>query len=249
MTSDRLREIYDRDGYLTGIDVFSSAEIAAYGESFDHLEARVGRDTAQIGLTNRHFEEEFIWRLASDERVLDVIESVIGPNVMLGATHIFCKHPDPKADQFVAWHQDVTYWGLTPPVAHTAWIAIDDSDLENGCMLVMPGSHTEGLLEHGKSAHEGNLLSVNQEVSAALFEEGKSEPLELKAGQISVHHGALLHASQPNLSNRRRCGLTVRFVDPSVKQKRPNSKAGVWRGILVRGEDNYGHYPATARPF
>ena len=65
MAADRLKENYARDGYLTGIDVFSPGEIAAYREYFDHLEERVGRDTAQIGLTNRHFEEEFIWRLVS----------------------------------------------------------------------------------------------------------------------------------------------------------------------------------------
>jgi len=247
MDSDRLRENYDRDGFLTGIEVFSQEEIAGYRESFDRLEAQVGRETAQIGLGNRHFEEAFIWHLASDDRLLDVMEAVIGPNVMLGATHFFCKYPDPDGDRFVAWHQDVTYWGLTPPVAHTAWIAVDDSDLGNGCMLVVPGSHKNGIMEHGKSSQAGNLLSVNQEVPEERFDQSASVALELKAGQISVHHGALLHASQPNLSTRRRCGLTVRFIDPAVKQARPSGK--IWRGILVRGEDRCGHFPDTPRPF
>ena len=116
-------------------------------------------------------------------------------------------------------------------------------------MLVIPGSHWNGLLEHGKSSQKGNLLSVNQEVSPDLFDEGKSDALELRAGQISVHRGAVIHASQPNRSNRRRCGLTVRFVEPCVKQERPNSKVGVWKGILVRGEDRYGHFPETPPPF
>ena len=122
-----LAAAYERDGYVTRLDIFSADEIAAFRAAFDELESREGREKCQIGLQNRHFDEEFIWRMATDGRVVDAIQACMGADVMLLATHFFCKYPDPEAKKFVAWHQDITYWGLEPPEAHTAWIAVDDA--------------------------------------------------------------------------------------------------------------------------
>ena len=151
----------------------------------------------------------------------------------------------------MAWHQDVTYWGLEPPRAITAWIAIDDADVENGCMSVIPGSHRLGVLEHGKSGRTGNLLSINQEVPEDLVDEVRAVSMPLRAGQMSLHDGMLLHGSHPNRSSRRRCGLAVRFTTPDVRQTcaefsarllpaRPHAREGpLWalssgRGALAR---------------
>ena len=153
---------YTENGYVTALDLFSQDEIAAYRQCFDALEAREGKENCQIGLQARHFDEEFIWRMASDDRIIDLIASVMGEDILLLSTHFFCKYPDPDGEKFVAWHQDVTYWGLEPPEAHTAWIAIDDSDVENGCMQIIPGSHKDGIVTHATSDREGNLLSINR---------------------------------------------------------------------------------------
>ena len=240
---------YEREGFLTGIEIFSPEEIAGYRRQFDELESRLGKETASIGMVSRHFEYEFIWRLAADERVVDVMSALMGPDVMLLATHFFCKYPGvEEGKKFVAWHQDVTYWGLEPAEAHTAWIAIDKADRDNGCMQVVAGSHASGaIVPHGKAASDGNLLSVNQEIPDDLIDRSKVRHLELEAGQISVHHGRTYHCSNPNISDRRRCGLTVRYIRPEV---RPAADCEMeHRPILLRGVDSYKNFELISHPF
>jgi ectoine hydroxylase-related dioxygenase (phytanoyl-CoA dioxygenase family) len=240
---------YERDAVLPRIDVFDAEEIDRYRASFDEVEEREGKEKCSIGLQGRHFDERFLWELATDTRVLDVMEAVMGADVMLLSTHVFCKYPEKEAKSFVAWHQDITYWGLEPPEAYTAWIAIDDSDVENGCMRVIPGSHKAGVVTHGKSERGGNLLSINQEIPDELVDDGSALDLVLTAGQMSVHGGQIFHASMPNGSDRRRCGLTVRFIPPYVRQATLNSVKQKWQPIVVRGEDTCGNFGVTPAPF
>ena len=177
------------------------------------------------------------------------MQEVMGEDLLLLSTHFFCKYPDPEAKKYVAWHQDVTYWGLDPAEAHTAWIAIDDADVENGCMQVIPASHKNGIATHGTSDKGENLLSIDQEIPGELIDANRAVNIELKAGEISIHDGQLYHASNPNTSNRRRCGLTVRFVAPHVQQVKLNSTGDKWPAILVRGEDAYNHFSNPEKPF
>ncbi|MDA0335656.1 MAG: phytanoyl-CoA dioxygenase family protein [bacterium] len=244
-----LTAAYQRDGFVTRLDIFSEPEIAAFRAEFDDLEAREGKEKCQIGLQGRHMDEAFIWRMAADARILDAVSACMGQDIMLLSTHFFCKYPDPEGSKFVAWHQDITYWGLEPPEAHTAWIAIDDADLGNGCMQVIPGSHRDGIVEHGKAANAGNLLSINQEIPDELVDTNRAVAIELRAGQVSIHDGQLYHASFPNTSQRRRCGLTVRFIPPAARQVQANSTGQQWYPILLRGEDQHHHYAPTAVPF
>lgn len=249
MDTTGYKEIYERDGVLPRIDVFTKSEIEGFRGQFDALEAREGKEKCQIGLQARHMDERFIWELSTDDRVLDVMEAVMGEDVMLLSTHFFCKYPDKEGKSFVAWHQDITYWGLEPPEAHTAWIAIDDSDVENGCMRVIPESHTTGIAPHAKSEKAGNLLSINQEIPDEHVDDSTAIDLVLDAGQMSVHDGSLYHASMPNTSDRRRCGLTVRFIPPYVKQAALNSVKAKWFPIVVRGKDTHHHFGETKAPF
>lgn len=231
-------EAYRRDGFIDAIDVITGPAIATYRQAFDDLEARVGKETAQIGLIDYHYEEKFIWELATHPTILDAIEALIGPNVLLLATHFFNKYGEgDDAEVFVAWHQDVLLWGLDPPSAITAWYAVDDSDVENGCMQVLPGTHVPGLVEHGKADQAGNLLSANQELQVSPEQAAAAVDLPLRAGQVSIHDGTVVHGSLPNRSTRRRCGLTLRYVATSVRQTEENSLAGRWKPLLVRGED------------
>ena len=83
-------------------------------DRFDALEARLGRETCQIGLVNSHFEERFVWDMATDPGLLDQMQELMGEDLMVFGTHFFCKYPVETTEHFVAWHQDVTYWGLEP---------------------------------------------------------------------------------------------------------------------------------------
>ena len=247
--SQRNVQTYADEGFLTQVDLFSESEIGHFRACFDELETREGREKCQIGLQARHLDEEFIWQMSTDSRVIDVMQELMGEDIMLLSTHFFCKYPDPKAKKFVAWHQDVTYWGLDPAEAHTAWVAIDDSDTENGCMRVIPGSHKNGIVTHGESEEGENLLSVNQEIPDELIETSQAFDLELKAGQLSIHDGQLYHASNPNTSDRRRCGLTLRYIAPHVKQIELNSLGTRYPTILIRGEDPHKNFPEQPMPF
>ena len=177
------------------------------------------------------------------------MQELMGKDIMILSTHFFCKYPVDNIDHFVAWHQDVTFWGLKPPEAYTAWIAVDDSDVENGCMRVIPGSHKKGLKEHSTSESKGNLLSINQEIPKEEIISEEAFDLSLKAGQISIHDGHLIHSSRPNHSQRRRCGLTVRFIKPEVRQIELNSTESNWNPVLVRGQDLFNHFPKKVHPF
>jgi non-heme Fe2+,alpha-ketoglutarate-dependent halogenase len=231
---------YHSGGYLSGIRVVDEAEASEIRRRFDLLEAEVGKDQAEIGLLDRHFDQPFIWELATRPEVLDRVESLIGPDVLLLATHFFCKYGE--GSKYVAWHQDATYWGLEPPNALTVWYAVDGSDRENGCMRVLPGTHRDGIRAHGKAGAGGNLLSVNQESPVTPEEEARVVDLILHPGEVSFHDGAAIHGSLPNRSTRRRCGLTLRYVPATVKPVAVNSMGKMWRAVLVRGVDNYHHF-------
>ena len=240
---------YHQNGYLSGIPVASPDEIKTFRNSFDELETSEGRENSQNKLFDRHFEHEFIWNIATHPQILDCVEAVLGPNVLLLSTHFFCKYG--PAEGFVAWHQDLRYWGLEPPVEVSAWYAVDDSDSENGCMQVIPQLFRDQLVEHGTSETDGNLLSVKQEIKLSKEEEQQAIDCTLKAGEISLHDGMLVHGSLPNRSTRRRCGLTLRYIPTNVKPVAagPLGTDWKWRAILVRGEDNEGNFDLQPPPF
>ena len=111
----------------------------------------------------------FVLELATHPAVLDCVEALLGPDILLMGSHFFCKYGPTEA--FVAWHQDVTYWGLEPPLAVSAWYAVDDSDVGNGCMQVIPGHHRAASAHTANRRPAGaNLLSINQEVSVSAAE-------------------------------------------------------------------------------
>src|SRR3954466_8810779 len=140
------------------------------------------------------------------------IKDLLGENVVAWGSHFFCKMPgDGKR---VSWHQDSSYWPLTPTKAVTAWFAIDDADVENACIRYIAGSHHLGHLTYRLSeTDEANVL--NQTVEGV---ETRLAPVdvELKAGEISMHSDLLLHGSEADLAARRRCGLTLRTLGKDV---------------------------------
>jgi ectoine hydroxylase-related dioxygenase (phytanoyl-CoA dioxygenase family) len=145
--------------------------------------------------------------------VLDFVESLIGPDFYLWGSHFFAKPPrDPAV---VAWHQDAFYWPLEPREAVTAWLAFSDSQPDNGCMRVIPGSHRAGILKHQRSTStQANALWL--ELEGGQFSLADAVNVELKAGQISLHDDHIVHGSEGNTSNRWRVGLAIRYSPVQV---------------------------------
>ncbi len=255
--SQNVATFYEENGYVPATTVFNADEVTRYSNLFNELEAREGKERSTFGLQNLHFKEPFVWEMATHPRVLDLMQQIMGQDILLFRTVFMCKYPSRNSRGFFAWHQDGAYWGLEPPDAHIAWIAVDDSDVENGCLRVIQGSHKGEMIIHRPSGVEGNFLRIDQAIPQEYVNESKAVDLVQKAGSLSAHHAKTFHASNPNRSDRRRCGLIVSYVAPSVKQENQYMKQNVasdykWRPfsvVLVRGQDPYQHFASLDRPY
>lgn len=234
-------EQFNREGYLRPFRIFSEAEIGEIRAYFDALlEEVLAAGGTSYSISTAHLKYGPVWDLLTNPKIIAYVKDLLGPNVIGWGSHFFCKMPgDGKV---VHWHQDSSYWPLTPSKAITVWLAIDDADVENGCMRFIPGSHHHGHLTY-RLTEEGEDAVLNQEV---LDVEQFGQPVwnELKAGEMSMHSDLLLHGSDPNNSTRRRCGLTLRYCAADVR-------AGLdWnqKGVIVAGQDPSGHWANHARP-
>jgi non-haem Fe2+, alpha-ketoglutarate-dependent halogenase len=232
---------FNRDGYLAGIRIFDEGEIADIRRYFDELLARTlaaGGDSYSIATA--HLGHGRVYDILTHPRIVARIKDLLGENVVAWGSHFFCKMPgDGKR---VSWHQDSSYWPLTPSMAVTAWLAIDDATVENACMRYIPGSHRLGHLTYTLTENDDRNV-LNQTVDAA---ETFGEPVnvELRAGEISIHSDLLLHGSEANQSTKRRCGLTLRYCPAIVR-------AGLgWnaKGVIVSGKDEASHWANPPRP-
>lgn len=239
--SPRQIDAYNANGYLSGLRIFSDAEIRGIRARFDKLLAEVtaaGGDSYSI--SSAHLRHADAYDLLTDRRIVSYVGDLLGENVIGWGAHYFCKMPgDGKS---VSWHQDAVYWPLTPAHTVTVWLAIDDADADNACMRFIPASHLRGRIAFEKSAEdESNVLNLTVP-GADRF--GAPVDNALRAGEISLHSDLLLHGSEANRSDRRRCGLTLRYCSASVRAYLD------WnlKGVVVRGSDPEGHWANPARP-
>ncbi|MGE5191199.1 MAG: phytanoyl-CoA dioxygenase family protein [Deltaproteobacteria bacterium] len=232
---------FNRDGYIKGIRIFSDAEIGEIRDYIDGLLARViagGGDSYSI--STAHAKYGRVYDILTDRRIVAPVKDLLGADVVAWGSHFFCKMPhDGKA---VAWHQDASYWPLTPSKAVTVWLAVDDANVENACMRFIAGSHHFGHLTYRPSdSSEHNVL--NQTIDNV--EQYGSEVCDvLKAGEVSIHSDLLLHGSEANNSERRRCGLTLRYCAAEVRAHMDWNQ----KGVVVSGSDPTGHWASRARP-
>jgi ectoine hydroxylase-related dioxygenase (phytanoyl-CoA dioxygenase family) len=232
---------FNRDGYISGIRIFSEEEIADHRRYFDALLARVlssGQDSYSI--KTAHLLYGRVYDLLTDARIVAYVKDLLGENVVGWGSHYFCKLPGDG--RTVGWHQDAGYWPLSPTRALTVWLAIDDADVENACMRFIPGTHHYGHLTY-QLTEESDPSLLNQ-VVPDIERFGNPVNNVLKAGQASIHTDLLLHGSEANMSTRRRCGLTLRYTTADVR-------AGLeWnqKGVLVSGTDPSGHWANPPRP-
>ncbi len=240
LTQEQIAQ-FNQDGYLKGLSIFGSDEIDGIRSYFDALlERTLAQGGDSYSISSAHLRLPEVYDLLTDPRIVNLVGDLLGENVIGWGSHFFCKLPhDGKT---VAWHQDASYWPLSPSKAVTVWLAIDDADLENACMKFVAGSHHVGHLTYRPSdSSEHNVL--NQSIDNA-EDYGTIVNNELGAGQISIHSDLLLHGSAANDSDRRRCGLTLRYCAADVHAHMGWNE----KGVVVRGVDSNQHWSNLPRP-
>jgi|ERR1700674_1534702 len=231
---------YERQGFLFPVPVLSAAETAGFRGALGGIETRLGAYPRPAVLRQLHLHFRWAYELATHPSILDAVQDVIGPNILVHSVSVFAKPPhDPG---FVSWHQDGHYWRLDEARLTSAWVALSPSQPENGCMRVIPGSHLERLAHTAEPANADNLLSTGLTLAAAV-DAAQAVDLALRPGEMSLHHVNVIHGSGANNSAIERVGVAIRYTAPEVRQEAPHHAV-----VLARGHDEHHHFELLAAP-
>lgn len=234
---------FNRNGYVKGLRIFSAEEMTEHRRRFDEvLDAVLAAGGSSYSIISAHMKYGFVYDLLTHPRIVDYVKDILGQEVIGWGAHYFCKLP--RDGKIVSWHQDASFWPLTPSKTVTVWLAIDDADTENACMRFVAGSHHQGHLTY-RMTENAEASVLNQTVDN-VEQFGEVVYDELRAGEISLHSDLLLHGSLANTSDRRRCGLTLRYCTTDVR----SDPAFGWNreGVVISGSDPGGHWANPARP-
>ena len=215
LSSNQLKQ-YEDQGYISPIEVLSSREALEAREEIELIEKKMPNEIDKSGRYNVHLISPKLDSIVHNPKILDAVESIIGKNILVCSTTLFIKNPNEQG--FVSYHQDAKYIGLEPHNWVTAWVALTDSNENNGCMKMWPKSHLN-IKDHNEKFNEGNLLTRGQTVENVPEEEVKS--LELKAGQMSLHHHIVsLKALTPRKHVQAKANLLI-FLELSTNSIKP----------------------------
>ena len=231
---------YSSNGFASPIMVMTKSRSAELADRVQKLR-KTDLHLAERALgTNCHLLFPWLHELTHMSEILDEVEQVIGPDIMLWSSSFFIKNPGSKS--YVSWHQDSTYWGLKPLEIVTAWLAFTPSNPSNGCMRVIPGSHRRGQSAHKDAFADDNLLSRGQEIEVDISGEEVVD-LVLEPGEMSLHHVRIFHGSNRNDSNAVRIGFAIRYIPAYTRQE-----GGRTFAELVRGEDRFRNFDTPTPP-
>ena len=233
-------ERYHRDGFYFPVPVLTPAEALGLRRRLEAVEAEHGGALRGEIRHKPHLLFTWLADLVRHPAILDAVEDVLGPNLLVWSTSFFIKEARDPA--YVSWHQDATYWGLSAPDVLTAWVAFTESTPRNGNMQVIPGTH-RSQAAHVDTFHPDNLLSRGQEITVEV-DERQAADIALQPGEMSLHHVLIVHGSRPNTSADRRIGYAIRYIPTRVRQVAgPRDSA-----TLVRGRDAFGHFDLEPPP-
>lgn len=231
-------EFYKEKGYhLYKKQLFNEKEMNELTSIFEEHLAEKGSKLSDE-LDTPHFRDERLLKFLLSDKVLDLVEPIIGPNIGLWSSHFICK--DPYKGRATPWHEDSTYWkGRMDRMDNivTVWLAIDRSWKENGCMRVIPGTHLNGFSDYEAVDSATNLFP--SAIKRGSIDESKAVYFELERGECSLHDARIIHGATANTSEYRRCGYTMRYFPTEAKViKERNQNFKVW---LARGKDVAGN--------
>ncbi|HEY4266139.1 MAG TPA: phytanoyl-CoA dioxygenase family protein [Micropepsaceae bacterium] len=234
-------ESYGRDGFVSPVRVLTPAAAENCRRELEAMETASGGALRGLNRTKFYLRHPWAHRLATDPAILDGVEDLIGPDILLYQNTVWAKNAG--EDSRVSWHQDNTYFGHVPCEVLSVWIALSPSRPESGSMRFLPGSHKFGQLPVRHEVQDGNMLSSGQvtDIDVSGFEPFATS---LAPGEASIHHAFLIHGSPPNATGQRRLGITFVYHSPPLRQ------LGTVRtsALLVRGEDRYGNFEPEQPP-
>ena len=260
------RTRYQDEGYVVPNFRLTQTQIARLEDALEKLLER-NPDTRPEQLISAHVQApdgapnaegtrgvETFLELAQDADILDLVAGLIGPDIVLWGCAMFCKPPGDGME--VPMHQDGHYWPIRPLATCTVWVAIEDSDQDNGCLRVVPGSHRDHTL-HPHTTETGH-VALSERIVPGAYDARTAVDVELKAGQMSMHDVYMIHGSNPNVSRRRRSGIALRYMPASSYWDRghvsPDASELVVKYAsrplwLVRGADTSGRNDFEAGHF
>ncbi len=235
-------EQYHRDGFVSPVRVMSEEEAVELRRKLEEFEATQGGSLQGTQRTKACLRLPFVYDIVSNANVLDAIEDLTGPDILMYQNGAWIK--EPELGTYVSWHQDISYFGMDPPDLVTAWVALSPADMDSGCIQVLPGSQKLGMLPvEYTEVNPTNMLASGQRVVHDV-DESQAVPMPLRPGEMSLHHVCLIHSSLPNHSPDRRIGFSVACMAPHIRQ---TTKAKA-TAMLLRGEDRYGNYVLDEKP-
>ncbi len=232
--TERQKSAYWNDGYLFPIRVADDAQAHSWRAALEEIERGWLDNGLPLPLnTYKRVNAQVVMPLACEiglyGPILDAVEGVLGPDVMLYSVEFLTKEAQTK--HVVTMHQDLAYWGMGDmDNILTAWLALSPATTASGCMDFVQGSHKNEILAHEDSFDELNLLSRGQEIAVDVADADKV-PVELAPGCMSLHHGLTIHGSGPNQSDDRRIGVAIRYVSTKMRKAGGNKDYA----ILARG--------------
>ena len=233
---------YRQNGFVTPIQILNRDEVTKYRTHVEITESKMGEFFRGIGQTKFYLRFPWAFEMATHPKLLDTVEDLIGPDIMVYHNTAWIK--DPNDDAYVSWHQDNTYFGHKPCQVLTAWIALSPANEKSGCMRFIPTSHKGGLRNlKTPDTGQGNMLSSGQNVDIS---EDATDPVSavLQPGEASIHHAFLVHGSSPNKGKDRRMGVTFIYHSPHLKQLGETRTSA----LLVRGKDRFGNFDHELAP-
>ena len=239
LTSIQIDE-YNENGYIAPIYILSLDQFEKIKDEIEYIEKKWPEEINGLNRNNIHYYSPIFDQVVHNSKILDSVENIIGHNILAAGTVLFVKEQDKRG--FVSWHQDGKYQGWEPYNFITAWLAITDVNVENGCMRMWQGSHKEYFKEHKDTFNEDNLLTRGQTIENVPINE--TVPILLKPGQLSLHHPMTVHGSGPNLSKNKRIGFAIQsYIGTNVDQL-----IGKTYVQQARGRDEFKYHEHTSRP-
>ncbi len=234
-------DFYKENGYLLpNRPLFSEEKFQQLYDIFEELLATHG-NTKGNELDVPHFSEKRLFDFLMADEVLDIVESLIGPNIGLWSSHFICK--EPKKGERTPWHEDSSYWkdrfDRYDDIV-TLWLAIDPSNKENGCMGVIPGTHRNGFSDYAPTGSEHEIFNI--EIKDKDIDLDKVVWFELDQNHYSLHDSRIIHGANANKSNTRRTGYTMRYFNTDLKMARDHPDNVNHKIYHCRGE-NRGNNP------